>query len=233
MAKVHRFIGDFDLTQKLLTITDPELLHQMVRVLKLKTGEHVVLSNGKEIEAQGTIEAIAPKSATLALLGATKSTSEPTRHVTLFQAILKRENFELVCQKAVECGISKIVPIITDRTIKSGLNLERLQKIIREAAEQSGRAIVPELGEIISFPNAIASCNSSETFLFDSSGILFEAKSLNLKPNTSIFIGPEGGFTPEEIALAKKRDISIVSLGPLTLRGETAAIVSTYLAIHL
>ena len=156
----------------------------------------------------------------------------------------------MVVQKTTECGISKIVPIISARTIKTGLNLERLKKIAKEASEQSGRSIVPEILEPISFEKSFELVKKNEiNILFDSSGeFLFEktcehdgANTRNFSaekypcfsnrnsPQTNIWIGPEGGWTPEEINKTRDLNFKIKSLGKNTLRAETAAIVSTYL----
>jgi 16S rRNA (uracil1498-N3)-methyltransferase len=151
------------------------------------------------------------------------------KKVTLFCAVLKKENFELVVQKATECGVSKIIPIITARTVKTGLNLERLQKIAREASEQSGRSTVPEISEPISFDESLEMTRQNDLkILFDISGKFLGKTSKN---SPAIWIGPEGGWTPEEIKKATQNNFKIASLGPNTLRAETAAIVATYMLI--
>jgi len=149
--------------------------------------------------------------------------------------------------------------IISARTIKTGLNLERLKKIAREASEQSGRGIVPEILEPIPFEKSLELCKENDlNILFDISGELlfkmpcerdgastsknsaeFYACILNNNsPSTNIFIGSEGGWTEEEIQKAlghsptgeaKSLNFKIISLGKLTLRAETAAIISSYL----
>ena len=127
-------------------------------------------------------------------------------------------------------GISTIVPITTERTVKTGLNVKRLETIIREAAEQSGRGIVPTLAPHLTLKDALATCNPKEALFFDLSGSL-PTKS-EFHHAGSLFIGPEGGFTPSEVDLARKNGCTIASLGPLTLRGETAAIVGSYLVVQ-
>ncbi len=152
------------------------------------------------------------------------------KSVTLFCAVLKKENFELVVQKATECGVDKIIPIITARTVKTGLNMERLQKIAKEASEQSGRNTIPEISEPVSFEESLEITIENElNIIFDASGENFKKLSLQYK-KIGIFIGPEGGWTPEEIKKAKQNNFSIISLGLNVLRGETAAIISTFLA---
>jgi 16S rRNA (uracil1498-N3)-methyltransferase len=250
--KIHRFIGPFDLSKKELGIKEKEIVNQMKNVLRLKVGEQVELCDGKRISAIAEIKKISGDQVDVLIGKIEKNKNQTKNEVSLFCAVLKKENFELVVQKATECGVTKIIPIITARTIKTGLNQERLQKIAKEASEQSGRLTVPEISEPIKFEDVIK-ITGGESILFDASGELsFETHgyfstekflvlapsrsqgvSKDNSPSVNIFIGPEGGWTPEEIAMAKSFDFKIASLGPLVLRGETAAIVATYLISNL
>jgi len=228
MSKIHRFISDFDLSKKELEI-EGEIAHQIIKVLKLKLGEKIELCNEKHISAMADICKIEKNSVFLKIEKIIQDTKKETE-ITLFCSILKKENFEMVVQKTTEIGISKIIPIITSRTIKTGLNLERLKKIAKEASEQSGRVIVPEISEPNEFANVIEIAKG-ENILFDKSGSNFTIND-KLKP-INLFIGPEGGWTEREIEIAKNHNFKIATLGSLTLRGETAAIISTYLAVNI
>ncbi len=218
--KIHRFIGD---------LNDPEISSQIQKVLKLKTGEHVIISDGKgndslvgltgfgEIIKYKEIKKLDPVL--------------PSRKVHLYLAILKKENFELAVQKAVEAGVSSITPVITSRTVKTGLNLTRLEKIVKEAAEQSGRSTLPVIAPILDFSPALAfAMASEEKVLFHLTDEMYAPQ--KSAKSASIFIGPEGGFTDEEVKEAKQAGYTISSLGELTLRGETAAIIATYRAVQ-
>jgi 16S rRNA (uracil1498-N3)-methyltransferase len=115
--------------------------------------------------------------------------------------------------------------------VKTGLNIERLQKIIREASEQSGRNTVPTLSPILNFVDALLQNNNADE------KIIFHLSTAPYSPDkkadkVNIFIGPEGGFTENEIELAKKSGYIPACLGALTLRGETAAIIATYRAVN-
>ena len=161
---------------------------------------------------------------------AKKEKLEENKKTTLFCAVLKKENFELVVQKTTECGIAKIVPVITDRTIKTGLKLDRLEKIAKEASEQSGRSIIPEISEPVNFEKSLELIEqNSLNILFDISGEKFPEINLNNFEKINIFIGPEGGWTDNEIEKMKNLNFKIASLGKLTLRAETAAIISSFL----
>jgi len=228
--KKHRFIGDFDLTKNEVEIANSEQVRQIRTVLRLEMGEKIILSDGKGAEAEGTLTSLSKSKVTVKIQRVEK-VGEKSRIVNLYLAILKKENFELAVQKAVECGVGTITPIITDRTIKTGLNIERLQKIIFETCEQSGRSMAPDLFETFPFEEAINSQAEHKIIFHLGEGV----KDFN--PDTkaqtvNIFVGPEGGFTDKEIMLAQEHGYIPASLGPLTLRGETAAIVATYRAVY-
>jgi len=224
--KIHRFIGDYDFSKKEVEIIDPKIIKQIKTILRLGKGEVITLSDGKGNNAEVTLASFYTNKI-ISIINKIDKKDKTKRKVSLYLAILKKENFELAVQKAVEAGVSEIIPIITERTIKTGLNMERLRKIILEASEQSGRSFIPTLFSVLKFQDAlITSNNAEEKVIFHLDNDLYtpnkEAK------NISIFIGPEGGFTPKEIDLAKSYKYSIFSLGTLTLRAETAAIIATY-----
>ncbi len=228
--KIHRFIGDFDFRKNTINIEDPEIIKQLRNVLRMEPGETIILFDGKGMEAEVVIESINSKSI-LGNIISKKEVSGVSKSVSLYLAILKKENFELAVQKSVECGVSRIIPVITERTVKTGLNIERINKIIREAAEQCGQSLLPDILPSMPFNDALIQGRESED------KILFHLVREEYTPakdtnSISIFIGPEGGFTDKEIELAKKSDYTIASLGALTLRGETAAIIATYRAVQ-
>lgn len=229
--KIHRFINPaFNLDEKQLTITDPEILNQWVNVLRFKVGERVILCDGSGYEALATIEKVSDGEVSVNI--SDKSENKVQKSVNLYCAILKKENFELVVQKAVEVGVNKIIPISTERTIKQNLKFDRLEKIIKEASEQCGRAVVPVISEITTFEDSVAAVSGGENYLFDLSAAEQFSKQ-NKGSEINLFVGPEGGFTEMEVELAKNAGFKIVSLGNLVLRGETAAIVSVWAGVNL
>ena len=228
--RLHRFIGNFDFNGKELIVRDEEFINQWRNVLRLKTGDTLILCNGKGQEAEAVIEEMNKGEIILSLQDINTPDREPQKSASLFCAVLKRENFELVVQKATEIGITRIVPLLTERTVKTGFNRDRLEKIVREACEQSGRTTLPELAEPMLFAKAIESINPTESVLFDLSGS--EISSFEALQLSSFFVGPEGGFSEKEVSLAQNTGCKIASLGSLTLRGETAAIVASYLAVQ-
>ncbi len=227
--KLHRFIGDYNLVSDQVEITDIQVLKQMKNVLRLKIGEQILLCDREGNEVLAKIIAFVKAGVSLRVLEKMENKNEPLRRVTLYCAVLKRENFELVCQKATEIGVKEIVPVITKRTVKLNLNLERLQKIMKEAAEQSGRQIVPVLHEPVEFGEAIEHARKNEVnYFFDIDGSAFVE---TLTGTAGLFIGAEGGWDDSEVKAVKKAGFQITTLGKLTLRAETAALVASYLVI--
>lgn len=228
--KTHRFLVEGELSTGAFTIENKELYNQIRNVLKLAVGEPVILFNGTGAEAVGFLAGIEKSGITIEISRVQKNVAEPKRFVRLYLAILKNEHFELAVQHAVECGVSQVIPVLTSRTIKLSLKTDRVKKIMREAAEQSGRGVVPELADVLPFSEAIAQAKENDVNLFCSGGSSDALTPVGTK--IGVWVGPEGGFTAEEVELARASGFKLVSLGELTLRAETAAIVATYLAAH-
>lgn len=214
------------------TTSDPDLFHQLKNVLRLKPADTVILLDNSGFEYESEIRSFEKNTVTFRILSKKKNENEPAVQITLYQALPKKmELFELVLQKGTEIGVKKFVPLITERTERQALSKkDRLLRILKEATEQSGRGIIPKLTEPIAFENVIAKWekgSASLAYLFDSSGKPFSHVMLSLSKHDAIniFTGPEGGFSPEEITKAKEKGVSVVSLGPRTLRTETAGIV--------
>lgn len=224
--RLHRFFiptpvpssGDF-------TVTDENLLNQWRNVLRMEAGDALVAFDGKGEEAVCTLVQLEKKSAVLSVTEYRKGVV-PTREVTLFMALIKRDNFELVLQKATELGVLRIVPIQTARSEKKGVNRDRSERILREATEQSGRTTVPTLDEEIRLADMVKKYDMP-LVAFDPRGTLSarDVQSMTLD-KTGIIIGPEGGFTEEEISFFEEHQIPIVCTGKTILRAETAAVVA-------
>ena len=228
IKKTHRFISDFNIRVGEYVITDQELIHQTWDVLKLRSGERIVLCDGNLNEGTATIIERNNSGIVTEIDEVSRNLNEPSREVVLYCAILKSENFELACQKSTEVGVSEIVPVITERTVKLNLRYDRLQKIIKEAAEQSGRGRVPTLKEALVLSDAFNdSKHHPRRLCFDISGVAITEMS---EDATAMFIGPEGGWSDNELKQFKENSFGIVTLGPRVLRAETAATIGTYLA---
>lgn len=236
--KLHRFIGNFDLGREEVKIEDPKLAHQLREVLRLAPGEEIILGDGRGDAALARIVELGESGAMVEILRPVDEDSEPGRHIVLFAAILRRDKFELVVQKATEVGAAEIVPIVTAHTVKLGLSPDRLKTIVREAAEQSGRLVVPGLASVRRLEEAFTLANKLDLVLFfDSHGSDWRGITLRKKiagaESVGVFVGPEGGWDAKELSLAKSLKFQIVSLGGLNLRAETAATIAMYLAAQI
>jgi len=230
---MHRFILSGKLSLGELSISDYELIHQIKDVLRLKVGEDIIICDGFDSDALATILEIRKNNLQVKILSIEKNKREASRLVTLYCAILKRENFEWVVQKAEEVGVKKIVPIITERTIKSALNITRLKKIVKEAAEQSGRGTMLEICHPLDFSKILKDLPTGQMNLFCNFGGA-QLSTVKIKAESiGIWVGPEGGWSESEHELAKANNFKIISLGDTVLRAETAATIGSFLAVNL
>ena len=230
---MHRFFLNQQLDTDILAVKDKSVVHQMKQVLRLRKGDFVAFFNdqpdhiGFDILAE--LKNIEGSSAVFMVRDHVENTRESSKRVVLFQSLVKKENFEWVLQHGTEIGISEFVPITSARSEKKSIQRTRCEKILREAAEQSGRAFVPKLHEVMPFEKAteLAKLIGGRTYLayegeHDTRLHGGGDKSINL------FIGPEGGWEDKEIFAAHRANFITVSLGRLTLRAETAALVASY-----
>lgn len=224
--KIHRFFVN-DSSHFEPIIRDKKLVHQMVRVLRLHPGEQVVIADGQGAERLCRLIAFDDKTVSVECLEERQNTVDSVRDSTLYMAILKREHLEMVVEKATEVGIARIVPIVTERTVKLQVREDRLQTIAREAAEQSGRGRIPMIEPIQSFASALKDASArGEVWFFhlDASAV----PSFVPDPIAG-FVGPEGGWTDAEIEQARMAGARLCGLGKTILRGETAAVIASYL----
>lgn len=230
--KLHRFIGNFDFNNRRLRVGDLNLVSQLKNTLRLVPGDKVILGDGQSKEALAEIIEYYKNGVELELLEVKDNQNEPSKEAILYCSILKKENFELVVQKATEIGIKRIVPLITARTVKLNLKTDRLEKIVKEAAEQSGRGMLPVVSEPMIFSEVLNDVRGNAINLFfHPEGSGFDRKELLARQKIGIFIGPEGGWTDEEVSMGRAANCEVVTLGRLTFRAETAAIIASYLAL--
>lgn len=229
--KLHRFIVS-NLVAGQIQLDDQELYNQWKNVLRLEPGVEILLTDGQGQEALAKIVTYQAKQVLIDIGEVKIIDMGEGNQVTLCCAVLKKENFELVCQKATEIGVSQIIPVVTDRTVKLGLNEERLQKIIKEAVEQSGRVTVPILNQITNWSEVLTLSDFDRKIIFDKQGDGLETGHQLKNEKIAILVGPEGGFTAEEIVEAKQVGWEVKNLGFNVLRGETAAMVATYLTVN-
>ena len=210
------------------------------RSLRMKTGENITLCcDGYDYSCK--IESITDSDVSCSILEKCKSISEPNVILTLYQAIPKLDKFETIIQKSVELGVNRIVPVLTSRCISRpdeksfSKKLDRFQKISLEAAKQSGRALIPEITNVISFKTAIDEMSKMDLGLicYEKGGQALSEVGLLPNKAISIIIGSEGGFDTSEVEQAKEKGIIPIWLGNRILRCETAPLAAISIIMNL
>lgn len=210
-----------------------DLIHQFVKVLRFKAGERVILLDGSGFEYEVELgQEVAEKNPKLVAGTVVEkricATELPFKLVLAFGILKNPEKIEWILQKGTELGVSEFVPLITQRTEKKSLfKVDRLRRILKEAAEQSGRGVVPELADICDFEKFVKVQDGIVVVPHPGAEKLF--KDIDLKNHAetvNVCIGPEGGFTEQEIDFVFKKGAFLVNLGLRILRAETAAIVT-------
>jgi 16S rRNA (uracil1498-N3)-methyltransferase len=192
--------------------------HQVTRVLRLHDGEQLMLLDG-----QGEAVTVRLVDGQCTVLSRGAAGGEPVHRLTLWQALLRGDHLEPVVRHGTEIGVAAFHLFVSDRCVVRELSprrLERLRAVAREAAEQSERGVVPEVRDAVPFAAALA---PTSVLLFERQ----EGQRLSaLEPPASLVIGPEGGFTPDEVAAAERNGMLIAGLGPRILRSETVAVAA-------
>ena len=240
---MHRFFVPGNRIHDDEVMFDKEQAHQMRNVLRLRPGRRIVALDNTGIEYDVELTIVEKDKATGTIKARRQAAGEPATQITLFQAMLSREKFELVLQKCTEIGAVRIVPVVTERTVVRSTAIKekkliRWRSIVTEAAEQSRRGRIPELDKPVSIRQA-----AGELGAFDLSLIAYEdeckrslretlAHGTRPPTNIALLVGPEGGFAESEVNLAGEHGAVSLGLGRRILRTETAAIVATALILY-
>lgn len=200
--------------------------HYLATVLRLAEGAEVLLFDGHSGEWQAVIETVHKKKLVLRITARTRP-AEDLPPLTLAFAPVKRAALEWLVEKATELGVARLQPVVTHRTVVERLNPDRLLAIAVEAAEQCGRTRLPELRPPLKLDALLAAPPGRILFADETGGEpLVQAA---VPGPTTILIGPEGGFTPDERTRILAAGATGVGLGPRILRAETAALAATAL----
>jgi len=220
--RLHRFYLDQKIERgREIRIDNQNLLHQWMKVFRYSSGDRVIIFNGDGFEFESVFKILSRNEAVVIPEYSRKIKGVTKVELHLFPAIIKKDNFEFVVEKCTELGVKAFHPIISDRSEKKDLNMERLKKISMEASEQSGRADLPLIFELTDIETALKSFDG-KVFALDFVKQKFPSKVGSKK--IGILIGPEGGWSEREISLFKKLGIKSFSLGDRVLRAETASI---------
>ena len=231
------FADPSDVQDELLTITGPEVNH-IRNVMRLKPGEEISVSIGGDgKEYRYGIESYTEDSVLCRLRFVKDKEVELPVKVLLFQGLPKADKMDLIVQKAVELGAAEIIPVSMERCVvkldagKAAKKTARWQTIAESAASQSRRSIIPRVLAPMSMREAVEYAKEQTEVRVipyelqeDDGSVKQYLESLKEGQSVSIFIGPEGGFTPAEVELAKEAGIRPISLGRRILRTETAGL---------
>ncbi|MCP4359238.1 MAG: 16S rRNA (uracil(1498)-N(3))-methyltransferase [Chloroflexi bacterium] len=237
---MHRFFISPDNISAETVILTGEQARQIAYVLRMKTGDVLVVLDNVGWEYVVEITAVTRHQITAQIQEKQTAVGEPSVHITLYMALLKRDKFEWVLQKCTEVGVGRFVPVVTQRSLVQDDHLKpnklaRWQKIIMEAAEQSRRGRMPTLAEPLKFGVAVTGLDAAVALIpWEKAKDVGIRSALAGKTPISIalFIGPEGGFTPDEIELAQQYNVQPITLGKRILRAETAAIVASSVILY-
>jgi len=242
--RLHRFyikekvLESHFLSGEMFEINNPELEHQLIHVFRMKTGDEVILFDGGEVDYVVEIF-VERKSVRFKITGTTPQPplvrGVSRRRVTLFMSVIKKDNFEMIVEKVTELGVSEIVPVVTERSQKINLNIDRLNKIAIEATEQSGQSMPPKIHEVMTLDEVLSNFTmpkivfhtEGETFHKNVSQV-FETTIGGESDGLGILVGPEGGWGNLDLDKFKTKNIEMFSLDVPVLRAETAAIILCY-----
>ncbi len=230
------YVPPHNIGERYITI-DGEEAHHVIDVMRLKDGDTVVVFDGTGDEYSGFIAKIdtRDRKVTVEIVRSEKRSSSSAADVTLAQAIPKKGKMDHVVEKATELGVSRIIPMVTERTIvrpdETGAekNSSRWERIAVEAAKQCGRTSLPIVEAVTTYKEVAAHADEYDLCLF----ACLSERVMPLKASLAgfksgkiiVFIGPEGDFTPEEISLmADKGNCRTVSLGKRVLKSDTAGL---------
>ncbi|NLB53591.1 MAG: 16S rRNA (uracil(1498)-N(3))-methyltransferase [Syntrophomonadaceae bacterium] len=242
---MHRFFISTDMIKNNLIEIDKQQSHHIEKVLRLRIGDSVELFDGLgnvfncrlHSNKNGVLQA--------EILSCSQHQNEPSVSIILAQGIAKGEKMDYVIQKAVEIGVTAIIPFVSERTIvmldgkKAAQKTSRWQTIAREACKQSKRNFVPEVKSVVEFPQLIADLQHKRAvMLYEGEektklrDILHKFKGSLASQSITIIVGPEGGFSPSEAEAAKKNSVIPISLGSGILRTETAGLVAASIILY-
>jgi 16S rRNA (uracil1498-N3)-methyltransferase len=238
-------ISPADLSGDRFVLRGPEAFH-VARVLRLRTGDALRLFDGKGGRYAGVIEAVLPDGTVEGRL--TRTIHGPHAcevRLHLFLGLLKASRWDWALEKAAEIGVASLTPVLTPRTVvqlraeASGMKMERWRRVLASACKQCGRGDIPLLEAPAHFRDAIAAaCREGTTLLgWEKMGVATTSPPMNEamararagregSTRVNLFIGPEGGFSDEEVELAEMEGAHLFHLEGVTLRSETAALAA-------
>lgn len=225
----HRYYTQ-DIYNGTANITGADAMH-LTKVLRAKVGQPLVLCDGANTDYDAVITAISPQQVTLQITASHPSAAEPTVWAEVYIGYSKGERMEYAIQKSVELGASYIQPFFSEYCVVKPKNEEakqaRFARIAVEAAKQSGRGILPQVGIACSYTEMLAKATvcSPAFFLYEKGGVALP-QAVPAKGRVAVITGAEGGFSVQEVQQAVQQGCVTIGLGPRILRCETAPVAA-------
>ncbi len=241
----HFFVTQDQIVGEKIYIEGSDVNH-IKNVLRMKIGEELQISDGGNRKYLCEIASMSSEEVCAFIKEEQFSDTELPSKIYLFQGLPKSDKMELIVQKAVELGVFEIIPVVTKRAVvkldekKASKKVERWNSIAEGGAKQSGRNVIPNVAQVMSFKEAIAFAKELDVVLipYELAEGMQETKQViaDIKPGQSIgiFIGPEGGFDKSEVEYAMSQGAKAITLGKRILRTETAGLTTlSILMYHL
>ncbi|MHC4387616.1 MAG: 16S rRNA (uracil(1498)-N(3))-methyltransferase [Planctomycetota bacterium] len=238
------FISDENMQGENVVLRGQQV-HQIRDVLRMRPGDSIIVLDNRGWEYEVVLNSVGKSEIRGQVKAKREASGEPTAQITLHQSLLKQDKFEWILQKCTEVGVRRFVPLITQRGVirtpdaLSSKKLNRWRHIIIEAAEQSGRGLIPELAPPLDFEEAAVGLGSFDCSIIASpqtqgTGIqkALQGGDKRAPSNVALLVGSEGGFTQEEMDSARTHGAIAISLGRRILRAETAAVVAASLVLY-
>ncbi len=225
---------------------DGALAHRLRHVLRMRKGDSLVLLDGTGYEYLAVLEEADGPTLRARVRERRKGPPEPPVEIILYQSLIKGDRFDWVLEKGTELGVAGFVPLLVQRSVvrprdDRPARGERWRRVVTEAAEQCGRAVLPEISPVTELEDALASASGLRLLPWEEEralGLRTALRKMTPSParrgrlTVSLFVGPEGGFAPEEVESARARGAQIVSLGSRVLRSETAGIAAVAAVLY-
>lgn len=235
-----RIYQPFTINQNSLITLNDDAFNHLIRVLRMKRGEEIILFDGSNHITPAVIHEINKKSVTVKTATTILDNRESPLNIHLGQVISRGEKMEFTIQKSVELGVSSITPLLSERCgvkldeERMNKKVQQWQKIVISACEQSGRNVIPIINPVMKLENWCANLTSQLRLNLHPNAQHGIKHLSNDKNDISLLIGPEGGLSDAEINMTHQYDFTDILLGPRILRTETAALTAiTALQVHL
>ncbi|PVV08720.1 MAG: 16S rRNA (uracil(1498)-N(3))-methyltransferase [gamma proteobacterium symbiont of Ctena orbiculata] len=230
--RVHRFFTSQNLQRDSQITLEEDPSHHIHQVLRLRSGDDVVLFNANGDEHAATLIQVSKQQVVASIGEALRHEAESRLAIHLLLGLSRSERMDFAIQKATELGVSRITPLLTERCVvklnekKSASRLMHWRRIIINACEQSGRCRIPVIDKALEYGDALSHTEAGTSILLDHRSQLTLHQIEPPQANLCILIGPEGGLTSGERQFALQRDFIGIRLGPRIMRTETAPLAS-------